>query len=188
MKGSRLIGNGALLLAFLASALLTWSCQDFFGTEDLREVIREDTLAATAPEIPVVLRAESDNMGTPNPYGTQSMRVGLEYAVTTTVGKDYTFLRWTHSREEDDVTFANDEAISTTMVIHNEVEELRIEPTFDRRPHPVTWDPYSGNTGVVTNVTITVTFNEPLDQSSLRLAADGTVKVTTFPQIGRAHV
>jgi len=167
--------------------LVVTGCKDFFGTEDLKETIREDAQIATAAEVQVVLRAERDTMGTPSPYGTQTVKVGVPYEITTTVGQNYSFLQWTHSGEDGVVEFADATAISTTMTVTQEVSDLLISPTFDRRPYPVTWDPYSGNTGVYTNKTITLTFNEAVDDTTVALGEGASVEVSTWSQTGGAE-
>ena len=51
----RLIG---LVAAVLTATLTLNSCEDFFGTEDLKAIIKGDVEAATAPAVTVLLKAE----------------------------------------------------------------------------------------------------------------------------------
>jgi hypothetical protein len=149
----------------------------------LKQIIGSEVAAANAPEIPVTLRADDDSMGLPSPYGDNNFKVGVEYSITTTVGQDYTFLAWTHNGEDDDVTFGDAGAVTTTVVVNREVEGLVIAPTFDQRPKIVTWTPFSGSSGNLTNQDITVTFSEPILDSCAVLHApesgEGTITVTS---------
>ena len=172
---------GLVLSVAVVHVLLLTTCTDFFGAEDLKEIMRDEVKAATAPAVQVTFRAENDTMGVPTPYGTQTLRVGIATDITTTVGRDYTFVRWTHSGGAGDVTFGNPTAISTSVTINVARDGILVSPTFARRPYPLAWDPYTGNTGVITNKVITAAFNQPLDPSTLILAPDGTVRVQTWP-------
>ncbi len=187
MRIRQSLNHSSIMAGSLILLLVVTGCKDFFGTEDLKETIREDAQIATAAEVQVVLRAERDTMGTPSPYGTQTVKVGVPYEITTTVGQDYSFLQWTHSGEDGVVEFADAGAITTTMTVTQEVSDIVIAPTFDRRPYPVTWDPYSGNTGVYTNKTITLTFNEPVDASTVTLGESQSIEISTWSQTGGAE-
>ncbi|MFW5786618.1 MAG: Ig-like domain-containing protein, partial [bacterium] len=183
MKRRPAASRSVFILVAVLPLVLAAGCRDFFGTEDLKESIQQEVTVATAPETTVTLRAESDEMGVPNPFGAQSFKVGIGYTIATTVGSDYTFLEWTHSGEEGDITFSDASAVSTTMTVHVEKEDLVVSPTFDRRPHVLTWAPYSGSSSNLINKEITITFNEPILESSVTVNTDdptaGTVQVTT---------
>lgn len=172
------IGVAALSLA---AALALASCDDFFGNEDLKELIKADVAAATAPSVSVTMAAaDKTSMGTPSPIGAQSYKVGIANPITTTVGDDYTFLSWTCTGTPDvDYRFEDAASSATTVTILNANPEtaLSIKPTFDRRPYVTIWDPYSGATDY-TNKTITITFNEDIDPDSLTLAENGSVQIT----------
>jgi hypothetical protein len=168
-----------ILLLAAGAVLLISSCDDFFGTEDLKQAIREEVVAATAPEMSVVLRAEKDSMGVPSPYGTQRFKIGVPYVITTTVGNDYVFYEWTHSGAEGDATFGDPRENTTTITINREVEGLQIIPVFDRRPYVVTWTPFSGSENKLINQEIIVTFNEAIDTGTVSLGPEGSVQITT---------
>lgn len=170
----------AVLAGCAVLVLLLTTCRDFFGAEDLKELIREDVKTATAPTVTVTFRAEDDNMGVPTPYGAQTLRVGIPVNITTTVGQNYSFERWTHTGGATDITFGDPASISTTVTVNVAKDGIVVIPAFTRRPHPLTWDPYTGNTGVITNKAITATFNQQIDPASLVLAPDGTIQVQTW--------
>lgn len=169
----------ALALAGLALLALA-SCDDFFGTEDLKAKIKSDVQAATAEAVMVTLRAEKDSMGVPNPYGEQSFRVGVPQQITTTIGADYTFLKWTHTGAEGDVVFEDASKATTKATVMVVKTGLQIVPMFTRRPYPISWDPYSGRDKIITNKVITITFNKPVTLAATDLAENGLIQVTTW--------
>ncbi|MBU0926606.1 MAG: Ig-like domain-containing protein, partial [Spirochaetes bacterium] len=170
---------GLYLLA-IAAALSFSTCDDFFGTEDLKAIIKEDVATASAPSVAVtILPAEKTSMGAPSPIGAQSYKVGLEYTITTTVGDDYTFAGWVCSGAEGDYTFADATKATTEITINRVVEGLTLQPTFDRRPYVVTWTPYSGSTNNLINKTIVVTFNEAISDLSGQIGLDKLIQITT---------
>ncbi|MGD9940431.1 MAG: hypothetical protein AB7T74_11580, partial [Clostridia bacterium] len=168
-----------LAIAILAATFTLISCEDFFGAEDIKQIIKEDVDEATAESVTVTIQpASKTSMGTPSPINAQSFKVGLTYTISTTVGDDYTFLEWTHTGDEGDLTIDDPGASSTTFTVNRLVSGLTIQPTFDRRPYITIWDPFTGNLDY-TNARTAITFNEPLDPTSLVLAENGSVQVTT---------
>jgi hypothetical protein len=165
MKRSTFRHLGLALLA-TAAALSLSTCEDFFGTADLKAIIKEDVETATAESVNVTLAAVSDSMGVPSPYGVQTFKVGVEYSISTTVSSDYAFLGWTHTGASGDVSFSNSTSVSTRMTINNAVGGISIIPTYDQRPYVVSMRPYENELNVPITTPIKITFSEPVDLST----------------------
>ena len=129
------------------------------------------------PTVVITLQAEKDSMGVPTPYAAQTFKLNTPYAISTTVDSKYVFLAWTHNGEEGDIIFDDPESISTSMTATAIKPDLRIIPTFERRPEPVSWDPYPNDKGIITDKTILIYFNKPIDQESVVLGSDESVQV-----------
>ncbi|HUW71264.1 MAG TPA: Ig-like domain-containing protein, partial [bacterium] len=163
---NRTIRHLKLITLACIAALSLSTCQDFFGTADLKAIIKDDVETATAESVNVTLKASSDNMGVPSPYGLQTFKVGTEYSITTTVGSDYAFKAWTHDGASGDITFSNPDSVSTKMTINRNVSGLSIIPTFDARPYVISMRPHPYETDVINTTPIQITFSEPIDMST----------------------
>ena len=168
-----------LALIILAATVTLISCEDFFGAENLKQIIKEDVAAANAAEVTVVLRSERDSMGVPNPLGETQFKLNVPYSITTTTASDYIFIEWSHNGEAGDIEFENSNAISTKVIIKNNKDNLRITPLFDERLRPILWDPYTIQEKVVTDIATTILFNKVVDPSSVILGSEGSIQIVS---------
>ena len=164
----------ALLAVLILAPLLLATCQDFFGTSDLKQQIKDDVIDATAPTINVYIASSS--MGTLSPVGPQTWKVGTTNTITATPGSSYGFIGW--SADAGDVTFADANSETTTVTVNAAYSgTITITPEFDSRPRVKSTKPANGNAGVQLNKAITIRFSEDIDSASLVLG--DTIQVTT---------
>jgi len=172
-----------LLVALLALSLaFLGGCDNFMtSTEDFKAKLKEEVEVANAESVTVTVRAANDNIGLTSPLGATTVKIGVPFNILTTVNSDYTFVRWSQTGGEGtEVTFADATKMETTATISSAVTGISIVPLFDRRPYVVTWTPYSGTTGVITNKNIILTFNEPITDMAEQLGIDKFIQVTTI--------
>ncbi|MGL1893831.1 MAG: Ig-like domain-containing protein [Spirochaetaceae bacterium] len=170
-----------LKIIAIALTFLTFSCDNFMSNgDDFIDAVETEVDEATAPTISVNIRADEDKMGITSPLGAYSTKVGVPFDITTTVSLDYAFLNWSFTGGEDgDVTF--DDSLSTvTMATVNENKTgLTIVPIFDKRPSVSSWVPFSGSSNTLINKSITVTFDELVDESTVSLGEGEAIEITT---------
>ena len=166
----------ARALALAGAALLLSTCQDFFGTADLKQQIKDDVIDATAAEVTVYVSPPPESsMGAPSPIGNQTWKVGVPYTITTSVGDKYAFAGWTAGA--GDVTFSAPDAATTTVTVNADFAgTIQITPAYDTRPKCIYWSPKS--TGEFLNSDIFFRFSEDIDPASIVLG--DTVRVTTW--------
>jgi hypothetical protein len=152
-------------------------CQDFFGTVDLKQMIKEEVIDATAPLVSVnIVPPPNPSMGAPSPVGMQSWKVGVPYTITTSVGEKYAFAGWV--ADAGDVTFGNAAETTTTFKVNADFAgTITVTPNFDTRPKVIYVDPV-GN-GIPINKAITIKFSENVDPATVILGT--SVLVTTWP-------
>ncbi len=167
----------ARVLALAGAALLLSTCQDFFGTADLKQRIKDDVIDATAAVVTVnIAPPASPSMGAPSPVGTQSWKVGVSYTITTSVGDKYAFAGWT--ADSGDVSFADAASATTTFTVNAAFAgTITVTPNYDTRPKVIYVSP-TGN-DVPINKTITIKFSEDIDSATVDLGT--SVLVTTWP-------
>ncbi len=167
----------ARVLALAGAALLLSTCQDFFGTADLKQQIKDDVIDATAAVVTVnIAPPASPSMGAPSPVGTQSWKVGVSYTITTSVGDKYAFAGWT--ADSGDVSFADAASATTTFTVNAAFAgTITVTPNYDTRPKVIYVSP-TGN-DVPINKTITIKFSENIDPATVDLGT--SVLVTTWP-------
>lgn len=173
----------ALLAVLILAPLLLATCQDFFGTSDLKQQIKDDVIDATAPTVTVNIVSPTPSMGSPTDPGVKTWKVGVTNTITTTVTTGYAFAGWAATGDQasaPDVTFS-DAAEETTTVTVNAAYSgtITITPSYDPRPKFEDSDPYDGQDDVDRNQNITIWFSEELDPASLILG--DTIKITTRP-------
>ena len=125
-----------LAILMIAATFTLISCEDFFGAEDLKQIIREDVAAANAESVMVTLFVKSASMGTLS-KSIDKPKVGIPFSISTTVGGSYVFVGWSHnSPNATDVEF-EDITSETTMVTIYVPSEIIITATFEKRPEVI---------------------------------------------------
>ncbi|HRW25314.1 MAG TPA: hypothetical protein P5298_12960, partial [Spirochaetia bacterium] len=177
MKPTRpLASRLGLALAAAAAVMSLSTCDDFFGTEDLKEQIQEDVALANAESVSFTINAAPSSGGTLSMSGVQTKKVGENFSITATVFDNYVFGGWTSSGGGE-VTFAYpNEADETTTVakIGAASDDVVITANFVARPYVKTVTPSEGNT-VVKNQPIIANFSKAMDPDSFSLPGRVTV-------------
>jgi hypothetical protein len=128
----------ALLAVLILAPLLLATCQDFFGTSDLKQQIKDDVIDATAPTINVYIASPDASAGTPSPFGSQTWKVGASYTINTSVDSDYAFAGWSASGDTGTpiIAFSSTSSTMTTVTVTAEYSgTITITPTYNQRPY-----------------------------------------------------
>jgi hypothetical protein len=160
------------VIAVIIASLTLASCRDFFGTEDLKESIREEVVVATAEEGEITVRSANTNMGFTSPLGPTTVKVGVPFVVTASPYSQYAFLEWQQEGgEPGDIEFdaSTDQVTSATVV--NYSHDLAIVAEFDARPYVLSTNPFNNETRVAITRPIRISFSEPVDPATVNYEA-----------------
>ena len=154
---------GLTLIAAL-SVLTLSTCEDFFGTEDLKAIIKEDVATANADPVTFTISATPSSGGSLSLSGTQTKKVGESFIVTAFADDDYVFSNWT-AEGSGIVEFSNPISETSRIVIKNSASDIIIKANFITRPYVKSVTPSEGNT-VVKNQPIFINFNKAMLDTS----------------------
>jgi hypothetical protein len=155
----------ASLFAAGLAALMS-GCPDLAANLDLKKHIENDVTAANAQPVQVKIGPESEAMGTTDPMGESSQKVGVRFKILATVNPDYTFLRWEQSGGNGEITFEDASLSETYATIGANVQGLEIVALYDARPSIILKDP-DGGEGIQRNRPIIITFSEDVDPATV---------------------
>ncbi|TVQ25968.1 MAG: hypothetical protein EA382_06235 [Spirochaetaceae bacterium] len=154
------------------------SCQDFFGTIDLKESIREEVQVATAPEVQVTVRPDPDEPGGTTSLSTTVQKVGVPFPISVTAFPEYAFTGWSEVGGTDAVSFAAPRSASTTALLTRAGPGIIIQANFTRRPVIEATDPFNFSQNVLKNKRIQLYFSKPMNPATINF---GTISITHKP-------
>ncbi|MFW6290835.1 MAG: Ig-like domain-containing protein [Spirochaetota bacterium] len=168
----------ATLAALAIAVFALSSCEDFFGTTDLKESIREEVVVATAEEMPVTVRPDPDVPGGTTSVASGTQKVGVPFEVSVTVLGEYAFTGWSEPSGTGAVSFADPSSKTTTATVNEVADGIVIQANFTRRPELESTDPFNYAENVFTNKTIRLYFSKPMDPSTV---TSDTISITHRP-------
>jgi hypothetical protein len=153
-----------LAIAILAATFTLISCEDFFGAEDIKQIIKEDVDTATADPVTFIISPSPTSGGALSFSGTQTKKIGESFILTATAFDAYVFTGWA-ATGTGTVVFGSPSNTTTTVKITNYGDNIEIIANFAIRPYVKSVTPSEGNT-VVKNSPIVINFNKPMLEDS----------------------
>jgi len=168
----------AVVLAGIASIVsLSIACSNMLSGSEVTEKITDEVNEANAEEVTITIQNDPDMKGgTLSLSGTPTEKVGIAFAISTEVADAYVFKNWTFtSSAGGTLTFSDASAASTTATITKAASDIVIQANYYERP-TVKFKPIDGAYDQVRNVSITLTFSNPMN-TELNYLNLGYIKV-----------
>jgi hypothetical protein len=163
----------AALAISLAMALS--GCQDFFGTVDLKQMIKEEVEEATATELTITIQADPlVPGGAPSPAGSFVAREGIPFSLSTSVFSAYAFKDWTANSSSGTVVFSSPANTSTTATIIKGAGDIVLQANYFERPTLPFSTPGNGESNQLKTTVIKLEFSQPMKAATINLS---TVRV-----------
>ena len=156
-------GRIILALVAVAVAAVLVGCPNLSRDLDLKAQIEEDVREANADQVSIRVIPGNEAMGMTSPYGDTTVKVGVAFQISTSVFSEYAFVRWEKTAGDGEVAFEDASSTETTATVTRGGADIVIRAVFDARPKIIIKDPDSGQTGVLRNKTISITFSEDID-------------------------
>ncbi len=169
----------------ISLAALLLSCSNILTGNDMKKAIGADVAAANAATVTIIVQPDATtNGGTTQPLGQTTVKVGIPFDLTTTVGSAFVFGSWTQIGGNGEVTFQSTTSATTTATLTKDVSGVVIQANYIARPVVSGTDPFNGNTGQGINKSIKIVFSTPVEVSSLK----NNIIVTTvnYSDLGNA--
>ena len=170
--------NTGLVVLSILSILVFASCQDFFGTDDLKQAIKDEVDIANAPEVSLEVHVDPAIPGGTTSPGLTTQKVGIPFPVAATAFTEYAFIGWTEIGGNSAVEFADAPAASTTATITKSAAGIVIQANFTRRPEVESTDPGDNQLNVLKNKKIMINFDKPMDPATVTF---GNISLTSKP-------
>ncbi len=172
-----------VLFILVVPLFFSSSCKDFFGTSDIKEEIKKEVEEANAEEFTVRVQPLDSDMGTTNPSGPVTIKVGQPFTISMTENSKYAFIGW--SANSDIISFNNENATETSAEATSVQNDVVITANYDARPVVVTHEPFSQD-GVLMNQKVTIVFSEDVDPQTVSfdtISVEAKSRNTTDPLV-----
>ena len=157
----------AIAISAIIMAISLTTCKDMLTGSDVKERISEDVVAANAASQDISVVPEDVNMGTTDPSGTKTIKIGISFDITANALAAYVFSYWEQTGGNGEVTFTDAMASTTKAVVSKAVSGITITAHYVARPKVLSKTPGSEATSVLRNTDIVVNFSKAMNPDTL---------------------
>ena len=204
--------NRFLAVLILIFSLVFISCDSWMTGDNFFDKIADEVKYANAEKINVYVRYPNRNMGETSPNGKTTQKVDIPFSVTAVDANNYGFYKWAafsteeystiqqynivfasetaYERDyadkelgEDEVVFEDPRSPVTTARVLHDRNDVFIMPICVRRPYIQLTRPADGDTGVVKNSSIIMSFSSPMNPDDLLCTVEGSTFKTFTSKI-----